>query len=416
MFTAKNYQSLLLQFANTLPSFSVINGDGQLLFSKDSATDCLTTTRLVAFQIVKKYLKPKPFDLIILNDPENGGFSLTKIIFVSALGENLYLVWEKDLPLIDFKIPPTPLYENNHKNSFVWTALVDGHPQATLLKSFFETEKIHLDQIYSNRESIQMLGQPKNQMLWLKTSQEIFENQFSSKPHGSAECSYRLSPTQMIKLKLLIEERQNIRLITLDFTNTSLASEYSASSHVIESGLIQKLVQFYQIENFFSQAVLDKIKIILPPKSIVSKAHPRGEWNNEIQSICSQLCAFDIAQLNAQSRKGALAFELAPELKFEVITTKGRNPVSLEPHLATMDGLEDLVDENQIDLLECHRSEQHVHLKFELRENAQARLQIKTKLFTENKDHIFKINNVDVTSRSSMLKPKDQVQILWKVN
>ncbi len=413
--TAKNYQNLLLQFAHSFSSFSIMNQEGQLLFSKDSGRDCLTTTRLVAFQIVKKYLKPRPFDLIILNDPENGGFSFTKIIFITALNENLYLVWEKDLGVIDFKIPPTPLYENNLKNNFVWTALVDDHPEAVVLKSFLENEKKHLDQISAHLENIQALSAQKNQALWLKTSQEIFEHQFSNKPHGSAECSYRLGPTQMIKLKLLIEQRQNIRLITLDFTNTSLAQGYSASSHVVESGLIQKLIQFYQIENFFSQAILDKIKIILPPKSIVSKADPRGEWNSEIQSICAQLCAFDIAQLNAQSRKGSLAFDLAPELKFDLITQHARNSMTLEPKHVLLEGLEDMVTQHQIRLLECHRSEQHIHLKFEVLGNSQTTLQIKSRLFNETKDYVFKINDSATFDRKILLKEKDQVQILWKV-
>lgn len=412
---AKTYQNLLTQMTQNLTSFSVVNGDGHLLFSKDTQLECLSTSRLVAFQIVKKYVKPKPLDLIILNDPENGGFNLTKIIFIACLSENLNLVWHEDLSLIDFKIPPTPLFEANQKNSFVWSALVDNHPESSLLRRFFENEKAKLDFILMQKEHIQTLSLAKNQTAWLKASQEIFEAQFSNKATGSAECSYRTPSNQLIKLKLMIEERQNVKLLTLDFTNTSAATDYSAASHIAESGLIQKIIQFYQIENFFTQVVLDKIKVVLPPKSIVSKANPRGEWNHEIQSICSQLCLFNLNQLNSQTRKNTKFFEVAAELKFDLISSSQTYAMSFDTKMVTLDGFESLLSQNQIILLECHRGEQNIHLKFEVLDAAQPVMQIKSKLFSEGKDCLFNVNNLPQTGRKIQLKPKDQIQIHWKI-
>lgn len=415
MMNAKTYQNTIAKLTQNLPSFSVVNTEGHLLFSKDGQLECLSTSRLVSYQIVKKYLKPKPLDLIILNDPENGGFNLTKIIFIACLNENLNLVWHEDLNLIDFKIPPTPLYENNQKNSFVWNALVENHPEANALKAFFESEKAKLDSILLQKDYIQTLSSPKNQSLWLKASQEIFDTQFSNKAVGTAECSYKTPSSQLIKLKLIVEEKQNIKLLTLDFTNTSLATDYSASSHVVESGLIQKILSFYQVENFFSQAVLDKIKIILPPKSIVSKAHPRGEWNHEIQSICAQLCFFNLTQLNSQARKNNTNFEIGSEFKFDLISSLQCHPMSFDAKSIALDGFETLLAQNHIRLLECHRGEQAVHLKFEVTEVAQTTIQIKSKLFKEDKDYTFKVNDQLPSSRRFSLKPKDQIQIYWKM-
>jgi len=412
---AKTYQTFLSQLTQNLSSFSIVNDTGQLLFSKDAQLECLSTSRLVSFQIVKKYLKPKPLDLIILNDPENGGFSLTKIIFVACLSENLNLIWHEDLNIVDFKIPPTPLFEGNQKNSFVWSALVENHPESNLLRNFFEQQKAKLDFIVSQKQHIQTLSQAKNQMAWLKASQEIFEAQFSNKALGSSECSYKTPTQQLIKLKLIVEEKQNIRLLTLDFTNTSVATDYSAASHVVESGLIQKIIQFYQIENFFSQAVLDKIKVILPPKSIVSKAHPRGEWNHEIQSICSQLCLFNFNQLNSQARKNNTVFEVSTELKFDLVSSPKNYSLSFDCKGAALEGFEILLSQHQIHLLECNRGEQNIHLKFEVGDSIKPTLQIKSKLFPEGKDWIFKINNQTPSARKIQLQPKDQIQISWKI-
>jgi hypothetical protein len=411
---AKTFQNLIQQLTPRFASFALINNEGQLLFSKDSKADCLTTTRLVAFQIIKKYLSPQPLDLFILNDPENGGFSLVKIIFMATLQDNLHLVWDEELDVIDFKIPPTPLFERGQKNSFVWNALVEGHPSAELLKNFFEGQKKKIDDMLTQKDHLQLLSLMKNQQAWLKASQEIFDLQFANKALGSAESSYRTPSQQLIKLKLSIEERQNLKSITLDFTNTSLAADYSAASHVVESGLIQKLLQFYQIENFFSQVILDKIKIILPPKSIVSKAQPRGDWNNEIQSICSQLCAHNLAQLNTQTRKSHVPFELSPELRFDFVTAQARFAMCFDQKTVNVEGIETLTTQGAIRLLECHRSEQNIRLKFEVTDS-QASLHTKTKIFAEAKDYAFKINDRSESPRKIALKPLDQVQVIWRI-
>ncbi|MBC7467630.1 MAG: hypothetical protein H7256_16685, partial [Bdellovibrio sp.] len=123
--SAAYYQYQLHQLIQPFTSCSLVNADGALLASNDLSREILTTTRLVAFQIVKKYLNPKPHDLFVMNDPENGGYSLSKLIFVAAIDSNLFLIWDETNNLLDFKIPPTPLYEKNVKNSFVWKALVE---------------------------------------------------------------------------------------------------------------------------------------------------------------------------------------------------------------------------------------------------------------------------------------------------
>lgn len=412
---AKKFQNLIAQFTTSYPSFALINGDGQLLFSKDSRSEYLTTTRLVAFQIIKKYLKPKVNDLFILNDPENGGFNLTKIIFLASLHENLYLVWDADFNRIDFKIPPTPLYENGQKNAFVWSALIESQPDSEVMKAFFEKEKSCLDSLLKQKETLLFLSFAKNQTAWLKASTDIFDTQFASKALGSVEGSFKNAAHQLIKLKISIEERQNIKSFTLDFTNTTLATDYSAASHVVESGLIQRIIQYYQVENFFSQAILDKVKIILPPKSIVSKAHPRGEWNSEIQAICAQLCSHNLTQLNSQTRKNSSAFEVSPELKFEFIFNSNVYAMSLDCKNIQVEEIEKLVTQKMIRLIECNRTDQQIQIKFELADQFNPSLRLRSKLFSNGKEFSFKVNDTNEIPRLANLKAKDQIQIAWKI-
>jgi hypothetical protein len=415
LLNATDFQNKISHLVSDLCSFSLVNSDGQLLFSKDLKTDYLTTTRLVAFQIVKKYLQPKPLDLFILNDPENGGFSLTKIIFVTALHGNLYLIWNEENPLVNFKIPPTPLYEKNVKNEFIWKAMIETNENAVFFKSFFENEKARLDDVISNKNYIEQLSLPKNQNVWLKATQEIFDLQLANKAYGSFECSAKVQNNQMIKLKLTSEEKQNIKMITLDFTSTGPALTYSSASHVVESGLIQKIIQFYQIEKFFSQSILDKIKVILPPKSIVSKSHPTGEWNLEIQSICSQLCAYNLLQLNTQTRKNLLNFELLPELKVAIICQKKSHFLSFEQKNLRLEDFEKLIYSKFVQVRKIQRTEHAIHLEFDLISNEIEQLIVKSKLFSEGADYSFRINEKPLEERTYQLKPQDRFEIKWKL-
>ena len=124
-----NTQQLLKTILNPFASASLVTDDGKLLASSDTQILKSTTGRLVALQIIKKYLNPQIADLFILNDPENGGLNYQNIFFITRLTEKLFLVFVKELNSIQFKIPPTPLYEKGSKNKTVWPFLVDQNPK-----------------------------------------------------------------------------------------------------------------------------------------------------------------------------------------------------------------------------------------------------------------------------------------------
>ncbi len=407
----KQYQQLLQQFLQRFQSASIVNGDGSLLGSVDSETDLLTTTRLVAFQIIKKYLAPKPLDLFIMNDPENGGFSYSKIIFVTALDRDLYLIWSKSCSLINFKIPPTPIYEKNRKNQFVWSALVDAHPASTELALFLEKQKILIDQLILQIELVRALSQVKNQNIWLKSTQEIFDQQLQSKAFGNFESSFKTNNNQLIKLKTQIEDRQTTRLITFDLSSTSPAAEYHAASHIIESALIHQIIRFYQITEYLSQSVLDKIKTILPPKSIVSKAHPTGLHNREIQLLCSQLAAYNLQQLNSQSRKPTGQFEAETEFYMEFNFT--HHPITVELHAQQIHirGLEEAIERKQIELLKLQKTDHQFALSFKILAASDEAVQIKTNLGPRNKEPSVTLNNKNMQKGLHPLNVSDTLEL-----
>ncbi len=366
MKTATQFISQFKNLTHFCSSCSVVNADGHLLYSNDRDQALLTTTRLVAFQIVKKYLNPQSLDLFILNDPENGGFQHQRPLFIAGLSDNLFLIWDTPVTLIDFKIPPTPLFDKGVRNEFVWKAMVESHPQAQQFAAALLQQKHNLDRVLNQKNLISDLSNAKNQQHWFKISQEAFGLLFSNKAYSSFEGSHRLNPTQVFKLKVSAEEKQNLKQINLDMSHTSLAQDIYAASHVIESALIKRIVDFYELGDFFTQMVLDKIKMTLPPRSIVSKSHTMGLYNYDLQSIAHQICEYCLTQMNSPLRKGHSQFEYKNFLLFRLQHDQSDRLSFLSAQRFDLKCFEDLNESQKIRMQCMKRTEQSGRLDFEI--------------------------------------------------
>lgn len=410
--TLHSLQSLTHHFN----SCSLVNAEGTLIWSRDQDLACLSTTRLVAFQIVRKYLRPQAQDLFILNDPENGGYQLSRPLFISGLSSNLFLIWDIALPLINFKIPPTPLYDQGVKNEFAWKAMIESHPSAKDFKSQILRQKQLIDQTSKLKEVIQHLSDDKNQQLWLKTSQQAFDILFSQKATGSAESFFKLNQTQTIKLKLTIEERQNLKLIQLDFSNTSLAQDVHAASHVIEGALIHSIVTYYDLKDYFTQTILDKIKMILPPRSIVAKSHPQGHYNYDLQSICTQLCQHNVNQLNTPSRKGLAQFQYKDFVFFGLGPSPHECSLNyVSPERFEICSIEQLANQNLIEINAMKRADTSGLLSFTVTQSHALTLQFHSLLKVPNAAIHLTLNKkpCPVATEPLILKAQDHFQMEW---
>lgn len=411
-----NYKHCINVLLKNFKSCSLVNADGSLLYSKDQNLELLTTTRLVAFQIIKKYLNPKPRDLFLLNDPENGGYQLNKLIFISCLTPNLYLIWDENNFNIDFKIPPTPLFDQGVKNEFVWQALISSRSYAAELEVFLEYQKYKTDSILKSDKLLKIVSDSKLQHVWLKATQSIFETEFSNKSQGSVDSVHKFSSGSCIRLCFSAEEKQNLRMITLDFTNTQVCPEIYTSSHVIESALIKKIIDFYSVSDFFTQSILDKIKIILPPKSIVSRSHPTGEHNFELQSICAQLCEHNLTQLNSHSRKSRQTFEPLNFLYFSLYSENCHSNNFVSSTKVELENFESLVNSRLIDLKKMKRTENLNHLCFNVTTSEKISITVKNNYSMQSDSHTLMVNNKALTRGQFELKKGDQVEIIWRFN
>lgn len=394
-------------------SCSVVNADGTLLYSKDQGPHYLTTTRLVAFQIVKKYLQPQPLDFFVLNDPENGGFQFTKLIFIAALKPNLFLIWDEDFDSIDFKIPPTPLYDKGVRNEFVWKALIENRPYSPVLEQFITQQKSKADALLKIPQLIDCVSTLKNQQEWLKVSQEVFNVLFNTKAQSSGEAHFKMAPTQMIKLKLTVEEKQNIKMFVLDLTNTNMAADFHSASHVFESAAIKKIIDFYGWAEFFNQSILDKIKIILPPRSIVSKPHAEGLHNISMQAIACQLCEHLLNQFNNPSRKSHAVFQYSNFLSFKVQSGQNCYRNLITKQNASLECVEALANLHKIEVKSMRRLENRSQILFEVKSDDDLTVVIQNKYDIDGSDIKFKVNGKLQTRGTLKLAKSDAVEITW---
>ena len=93
--TTSHLDRLLLgTFLSGFGNSSLFTGKGDLLFSQDPDPLKTTTSRLVCFQLVKKYLNLQPQSAVICNDPQNGGTDLQRLFYIYCIDENLFIVWD----------------------------------------------------------------------------------------------------------------------------------------------------------------------------------------------------------------------------------------------------------------------------------------------------------------------------------
>lgn len=292
--------------------------DGKLLASIDRGVYKSTTSRLVVFQIIKKYLNPQINDLFILNDPGNGGLNYQNVFFTTRLTDKIFLVFVQEAPQINFKIPPTPLFDNGLKNKTVWPFLVEQNPQAEVLRIFFEKNWNEVLKLKNLRPYLTEISVSKNQLAYFKIVAQIFERNFNNKALGQSETSFKLSGSDTIKVSLAIDEKQNQRTIHADFSQTSVAGKVFAASHVIESAVVMAIAESYGMCDLLSQPLLDLIRLTLPPQSIVSKANPVGTYNLLLQKAVSEQVLFLLTSLAGKSKAAPTTFKLKSEFRIDL--------------------------------------------------------------------------------------------------
>lgn len=403
------FNSIVNHFKNA----SLVNAKGELLFSKDADPFKTTTSRLVLFQIAKKYLSLRVGDVIISNDPENGGTSLSRVYFISCLSANLFLIWDVDFFLVNFKIPLTPFVENHKVNAPIWSALVESQPNKDQYTHFFQDQLNKFKTLHLFSNFIQEASNEDFQKQWFLVSKNIFIKHFEAKSFGQNEISYKYKNDFTIKIKTEVDEKQNLRIFKVDFSGTSLAQPgaMSCASHVVESGLIIEFSKYYNLEKYLSQPILDHVRLTLPPRSIVTTANKLGEFNFELQKMARQMMKYNLSQINSQTKKTDRKFSLYSTHLLQMTSPTETNLIFLSNSRIQF---ENLIFFNQ-KVLQNIDGEYKASLIF----NSEDAVQIQLRGISSDEDQSkrwVKINKNTVKHGDFTLKKGDELVFNWKID
>ena len=408
-------QQLLKTILNPFGSASLVTEDGKLLASADTQILKSTTSRLVVLQIIKKYLNPQVGDLFILNDPENGGLNYQNIFFITRLTEKLFLVFVKEIDQINFKIPPTPLFDKGLKNKTVWPFLVDQNPHANILSDFFEKSWNSVHELKSLTAYLSEIAITKNQVIYFKIVSQILEQNFNTRAIGQNETLAKLTSSESVKLKLTIDEKQNQRSIHADFSQTSSAGKISAASHIVESALVATISDIYGMTGFLSQPVLDLIRLSLPPQSMVSKAHLMGSHNLLLQKIVTEQVTFLLAGLNRKNKAVPAAFQLSPEFHVELQIEKNYHLISADAKKLVFKDFDYLIKSQKVSPLMMQQIDGNIKFKFKIETTENISVHPKLILHNRNSDFMT-ISGASINQeKATPLKKNDIVELNWNL-
>lgn len=293
---------ILSTYLSGLQNASVIHGSGDLIYSQDPSPLKTTTSRLVVFQNIKKYLQLGVNSAAICNDPLNGGTDFERLFVVARVHENLYVVWDELCPFLTFKIPPMPWIDNGLENTAILSAMLSASDFSEKLSQFISSQKIEFQKLVLAQDLNAIFASAPFKTRWFKICHEMFHDKIRLKAEGESQRLIQYKGTN-IKMRVTISEDQGALPLSIDFSGTALAQKLSSATHVVESGLLIELIKFYSLEGFLCQPILNSIKLILPPQSAVAKPTQDGLHNFELQKLCRQLIRQCLIEINSTARK-----------------------------------------------------------------------------------------------------------------
>lgn len=413
---------LLSTYFSGQQNASLISASGELLYSQDPAPLKTTTSRLVVFQIVKKYLQLTPSSAAFCNDPLNGGTDLERLFVVARIHENLFVVWDELCPFLNFKIPPMPWIDSGKENAVMMSALLSASNFSQKLSEFFAVQKQSFENLVQSVDFNAIFSSAQFKMKWFKICHDMFQDKVKLRADGDSQrlVSYK---GMTIKMRTIIAEDQSSLPLTIDFSGTSQATTMSSATHVVESGLLIELIKFYGLEGFLCQPILNSIKLILPPNSLVAKPSSDGLYNFEMQKLCRQMIRQCLNEINSTARKEAKKHHL-----YSTFLMAAR-PLQAAKNGAQKESQAEWLDPSWIDIsyfsnsrvqmidgpfifLKKQNKDKHFVCRFSPKEDLH--LLIRGITATDDSElRNVRINNQVIGTGNYTLSPKDVVEITW---
>ena len=174
------------------------------------------------------------------------------------------------------------------------------------------------------------------------------------------------------------------------------------------------MADHYGMTDLISQPLLDKIRLTLPPQSIVSKPHPQGLHNLLLQKIVREQIGFLLVTMT-QAKNKIQSFKLLPEFRIDLLVADQSYPILANPRKILFSGLDYLIQSHQVVPLLAQNSEGKIKLKLQVTTKKPVTLIPILMPADLPSDFLLVAGNPVTLQNSLTLAPDEIFELNWKV-
>lgn len=273
-------QFALRSFCQDFNNATLCDHRGQILFMKNPEVfDCGTWGE--AFRTAIKYFSLNVGDVLVFNDPLNGGNDPSIFSFITCLQKNqdqqpgLYLGHRvaTELSLKEiltgsknvFHVPMTPVAQGGEiQTSFI--EAMSAHPLAPKNLKELLSKEISAALSLKNRLRFLQSLTTKNLQAYLDETHEVGLKHLREKPWGETKLEMTLDTGESIKLFFEINETG----VLLDFSGTGQGKDFFLPPGALAGSCAFFLAHYFGLENYLNQGVFSLFQVRQPTHSCLS--------------------------------------------------------------------------------------------------------------------------------------------------
>ncbi len=313
---------------------AILNSDLQLLGVKYETLPDVGTFAPVT-QVVSRYFKLKPGEVVLTNDPYSGSSILTAMSLITLFrigDQDFYLTCRtrfkpklaRALRLEDegIRIPPTPIAADRKLNSSVMDAIA-SHPQCP--SGFQERIAKVLEKLWLKIDLLQKWGQ-KNPLTFHRNTQAAMIQETKQRilrrladlPHGETRMTLAFDTGESIRLHTEIMADQ----IHFEFDGTSQSKRLFLTDHCTYGTCLGAVLAFLGEDFLLNEGIYPLINVTTPQGCFLNARYPSPifEGMAEASSLLAAAVLQSLSEITSTRSFGVngavpivLSFEFLPD-------------------------------------------------------------------------------------------------------
>lgn len=369
-------------FLLTETSAALLTWDGEILQAKSRLGFETVGFRTIAENSLK-YIKAKPGDVVLNNDPYTGGSFLYRYNFLmpltmpNASSPGLVLCIRREfsasLSFCDkldeegLRIPPTPVFQNNQLVTPIIEAM-SLHPLcpqgfSAWLEETIEELKVYFQKWQRLEKNLKVQFTSTQIKNFLTFSHRFASEKVSEKAQGESRSEVRLDSGELLKLHLEIHNG----MVKADFGGSSAGFKIHLPDSAAFGACYDALAEFYGLNDFKNSGTFSVLQLTKPTGCFLSSRYPASTQRGLSSGVAAVKLAMSMALHQIVKTKQALNTE--SELHLEMAFKEGQRWLS---HWSPKPGCETLSLEQietlyPVSFIKIEKDPEHSQLQVEFR-------------------------------------------------